>query len=98
MSWWSTLINDIANAGGFGIAGDAAQTATKSAGGLGAVAAEIAGIWAGLTDGKMWRSLGWIVLGIVLMLLGVILWIGPKAAIPAGGAIGRAYGAVRYRY
>ncbi len=34
------------------------------------------GIWAGLSDGKMWRSLGWIVLGVVLMLLGAAAWIG----------------------
>ena len=33
-----------------------------------------------LTDGKMWRSLGWVLLGIVLMLFGVLLWIGPSAA------------------
>lgn len=32
-----------------------------------------------LTDGKMWRSLGWLLLGVALMLLGVVLWIGPSA-------------------
>ncbi len=44
----------------------------------------------GLTDGKMWRSLGWIVLGIALMLAGVLWWIGPSAArrSPAGIAAG----------
>lgn len=30
-----------------------------------------------ITNGKMWRSLGWLVLGIVLMFIGVLLWIGP---------------------
>ncbi len=44
----------------------------------------------GLTDGKIWRSLGWIVLGIALMLAGVLWWIGPSAArrSPAGIAAG----------
>jgi len=32
-----------------------------------------------LTDGKMWRSLGWMLLGVVLMIIGVALWIGPSA-------------------
>ena len=48
------------------------------------------GIWASLTDGKLWRSLGWLLLGVVLMLLGVLWWIGPSAArrSPAGIAAG----------
>ena len=33
------------------------------------------GYWAGLTDGKLWRSLGWIILGIILMLFGVAIWV-----------------------
>lgn len=33
-----------------------------------------------VTDGKMWRSLGWLALGIVLMLVGVAMWIGPSAS------------------
>jgi hypothetical protein len=44
------------------------------------VEAEMASIWGKLSDGKMWRSLGWLLLGILLMLAGVALWIGPSAA------------------
>lgn len=33
-----------------------------------------------VTNGKMWRSLGWVALGVVLMLLGLAMWIGPKVA------------------
>jgi hypothetical protein len=33
-------------------------------------------IWAQLRDGKMWRSLGWLVLGILLIFLGAATWIG----------------------
>jgi hypothetical protein len=50
-------------------------------------------IWSDVADGRMWRSVGWIILGIVLMLLGVAWWIGPSAsrANPAG-VIGRQLG------
>lgn len=31
-----------------------------------------------LTNGKMWRSLGWLLLGVALIGAGLYLWIGPK--------------------
>jgi hypothetical protein len=38
-----------------------------------------------LTDGKMWRSLGWIVLGLVLLFMGVSLWLKlPQKAFSMG--------------
>lgn len=89
MSWWSSLVQDLQPLIGGGPgevtsptpaqiqAGAAAGNAADPLGGLVTV---IEGIWAGLTDGKMWRSLGWILLGIVLMLLAVGWWIGPSAA------------------
>ncbi len=45
-------------------------------------------VWAAVSSGKMWRSLGWILLGIVLMLLGAAWWIGPSSArmSPLGAA------------
>lgn len=36
-------------------------------------------IWAQLANAKMWKSAGWLLLGIVLILAGVLLWIGPAA-------------------
>lgn len=50
-----------------------------------------------LTNGKMWRSLGWLLLGVLLMITGIGLLIGPAAArrSPLGVAAGfarRAYG------
>jgi len=33
-----------------------------------------------VTDGKMWRSLGWLLLGALLMLAGILMLIGPSAA------------------
>jgi hypothetical protein len=38
------------------------------------------GAWSELTDGKFWRSLGWLLLGIALMFLGVLWWLGPSSA------------------
>lgn len=35
-----------------------------------------------LTDGKMWRSLGWMLLGVLLIFIGLFLWVG-KEAVPA---------------
>jgi hypothetical protein len=36
-------------------------------------------IWAQLTDGRMWRSLAWIVLGCLMIFAGAAWWIGPGA-------------------
>jgi hypothetical protein len=69
----------------------AAQQAVPA---IGDVASAITDVWAKLRDGKMWRSLGWLLLGVLLMFLGLILWVGPQAfkATPVGriaGAFGR---------
>lgn len=39
-------------------------------------------IWAGLTDGKMWRSLGWLLLGTLLIVVGAALWAGMSGKLP----------------
>lgn len=44
------------------------------------IAGALEAFFKAVTDGKTWRSVGWIVLGILLMLFGVLLWIGPSAA------------------
>lgn len=31
-------------------------------------------VWANVSDYRMWRSLGWLVLGILLLVLGLVLW------------------------
>lgn len=30
--------------------------------------------WATITDFRMWRSLGWLLLGILLIVLGFVIW------------------------
>lgn len=39
-------------------------------------------IWAGLTDGKMWRSLGWLLLGTVLIIVGAAMWTAGSGKLP----------------
>lgn len=31
-------------------------------------------VWLNVSDYRMWRSLGWLLLGIVLMILGFVVW------------------------
>ena len=76
MSWWSDLVEAVTSA-----AGGEQQAELQAAGAPNVqapwtqVLTVTEGIWAGLTDGKLWRSLGWLLLGIVLMLLGVAIWV-----------------------
>jgi hypothetical protein len=76
MSWWSDLVEAVTSA-----AGGEQQAELVQAGAPNvqtpwtSVLTLMEGYWAGLTDGKLWRSLGWIILGIVMMLLGVAIWV-----------------------
>lgn len=67
MSLWTDIMDVIGAAGGNAYP---AETATGQA-----VASNsgLLGFFTALTDGYMWRSLGWIILGVVLMILGVAL-------------------------
>jgi len=87
MSWWSDLVDIVSGTlgGEANITNPQGSIVQDASGWLGFINV-IEGIWAGITDGKFWRSLGWLLLGITLMLLGVLWWIGPSAARsnPAG--------------
>jgi hypothetical protein len=63
--------------------------------------AALAGVFKGvadaLTDGKLWRSVGWLLLGVVLIFLGVRLWYGSSlgsAAKAVPGLPGKVLGAI----
>ena len=47
----------------------------------------LSGIYDKLTDGKMWRSLGWLLLGIILMVLGTALLLKEQIPKPLAGAL-----------
>lgn len=57
--------------------------------GLEGIAHIMGDFFSGITDGKMWRSLGWLTLGIVLFLGGLALWLkgslNPLALATGGG-------------
>jgi hypothetical protein len=89
MSFWSDLVGTIeqiviGNPAGVSAPGGPAVSAVKDAS-TGQLFGFL-GAWAELTDGKLWRSLGWLLLGVALMFLGVLWWIGPSAsrASPVG--------------
>ena len=84
MSWWSDLVLAVESAqGGESNVINTAGPATASVPApLSGITTVIEGIWAGLTDGKLWRSLGWLLLGIVLILMGAWLLVGKPMAVP----------------
>ena len=98
MSWWTDVLDwawnqpTIGQEAGIQPGSTAPATAAGNAvGGASGLAQTVGAIWTNLRDGKMWRSLGWLLLGIVLMLLGVLWWIGPSSAraLPGAGAAAR---------
>ena len=84
MSWWSDLVLAVESAqGGESNVINTAGPATASVPApLSGITTVIEGIWAGITDGKFWRSLGWLLLGIVLILMGAWLLVGKPMAVP----------------
>jgi hypothetical protein len=65
--------------------GQVASTVTSGGG----IFSSITAFFATVTDGKMWRSFGWILLGIMIMTFGLNLWLhNPigKGAGKLGGA------------
>lgn len=57
---------------------------------FGDVASALSAFYAQVTKASMWKSLGWVLLGILIMLIGILLWTGPGAlkASPYGRALG----------
>lgn len=45
--------------------------------------------WLNVTDYRMWRSLGWLLLGVVLIILGFVIW-NRRAIGAAAGTIAAA--------
>ena len=80
-------------------AGGAANAAVQGATGVSfsSIQNALSAFYTELTNVKMWRSLGWLALGLVLMFTGIGLWIGPAAARSGpvevlGNVARRAYG------
>lgn len=58
--------------------------------GASGIMATIGEVWLTATDYRMWRSLGWLLLGVVLIVIGFVIWnrhaIGAAAATVAQAA------------
>lgn len=90
MSVWGDILAipaDVAGLLGFDKGSATAKDEAKIASdnpiaGLEGIAKVAGDIGFGVTDGKMWRSLGWIVVGAILLLLGVWMLAKGSGAIP----------------
>jgi hypothetical protein len=84
MSFWSDLVDAVSGTlgGEANITNPSGPLVATGAAGVqaGGFITVIEGIWTELRNGKMWRSLGWLLLGVLLMLLGASWWLGPSAA------------------
>jgi hypothetical protein len=76
-------------AGGVGLPTIPGASAANPLAGLGDVAAALKAFYSAVTDGKMWRSVAWILLGALLVFNGIVLWL----RIPQRGAAVAAAGA-----
>ena len=74
----------LAAAGGVGLPTVPGASAANPLQGLGDVAAALKAFYSAVTDGKMWRSVAWVLLGLVLMVSGILLWL--KVPQKAAGA------------
>jgi hypothetical protein len=59
-----------------------AQEATGNPEAFSSVQNALSGFYTVITNGKMWRSLGWLLLGVVMIVTGLGLWL--KGDIPIG--------------
>lgn len=84
-SWWDTWWGSVSE--GFESGKDAGEKAGEkvnevtglpdSSGAISALGDSLSfgkAVWLNLSDYRMWRSLGWLLLGIVLMIMGFVKW------------------------
>lgn len=61
-------------------------TEVAAAGGIGGLFAPVTAFFATVTDGRMWRSLGWLILGLIITGIGINLWLHNPVGKAIGGA------------
>jgi hypothetical protein len=82
VSIWGDIVSDIADAFTDNWQDVATNPASAQAAGLIGTADALAGFFGHLTDGKMWMSLGWILLGAIIVFMAVVLWLKKDGALP----------------
>ena len=77
-SWWDVIWGAVVP-GGAAVTG--AGAALDAAGGVSGAMNDISDsvsfgklVWLNLSDYRMWRSLGWLLLGILFLILGFVVW------------------------
>jgi len=68
-----------------GVAGIPA-TDVAAVGGAGGLFGPVLAFFGTVTDGKMWRSFGWLILGVLIMVFGINLWLHNPLGRALGGA------------
>ena len=90
VSIWSDIVSalritsggDVGNTPGTAQDVSNVASAVTPLGDLGGALTAFSGIVGALADGSMWRSLGWILLGVLLIFLGSSLWLKSKNILP----------------
>lgn len=71
-SWWDTIWGSLPGVGPI------TEAEKKLLGGampdIGDTISFSKAVWLNISDFRMWRSLGWLVLGILLMIIGFVVW------------------------
>lgn len=65
--------------GGLPLIGPFIKGVNSTSDALSGVAGAISAFYQVLTNTAIWASLGWLILGLVLMVLGLVLWLGKDA-------------------
>jgi hypothetical protein len=82
MGFFSSVLSDL-------LAGTAVNGGLSGiTGGLSDVGAGLIAFFGTITDGQMWRSIGWLVLGVLLLGTGLALWVKGEAVSTVRSAAG----------
>lgn len=77
-SWWDVIWGSVVPGGAVVTGGEAVADAVTGGGGVISNISDTVSfgklVWLNLSDYRMWRSLGWLLLGILLMILGFVVW------------------------
>ncbi|MGH7239600.1 MAG: hypothetical protein ACREHG_05990 [Candidatus Saccharimonadales bacterium] len=68
--------------GSTAVGGAPTNVAVGATGGLTGALGAFEGLAQAITDGSLWRSLGWIIMGVILLVIGITLWLKENNVLP----------------